>query len=149
MTSLGFNGPELLIYDYYDALINKVDIVVEEQLEHFENEEEEAQNEENLTQKALNSKIRDYLNDTRDLIIEEIKQSRSANLEYYRENKHLFTIDRNHIDENKIEALRAALFEKQYCFLVLEEFSFAGQTLIKPRPYVVNFYFNPKKIVLI
>ena len=147
MTTLGFNGPELLIYDYYDALINKVDIVVEEQLEQFENDE--AQNEENLTQKALNIKIRDFLNDTRDLVIEEIKQSRNANLEYYRENKQLFTIDRNHIDENKIEALRAALFEKRYCFLVLEECSFAGQTLIKPRPYVVNFYFNPKKIVLI
>ena len=147
MTTLGFNGPELLIYDYYDALINKVDIVVEEQLEQFENDE--AQNEENLTQRALNIKIRDFLNDTRDLVIEEIKQSRNANLEYYRDNKQLFTIDRNHIDENKIEALRAALFEKRYCFLVLEECSFAGQTLIKPRPYVVNFYFNPKKIVLI
>ena len=61
---------------------------------------------------------RDYLNMVRKKAIDEIRKVQEENLEYYRDNKERFKVDRENLDEEKIEELRSKLFANRFCFLV-------------------------------
>ena len=54
----------------------------------------------------------------REKAIDEIRKVQEENLEYYRDNKERFNVDRENLTEEKLEELRSNLFANRFCFLV-------------------------------
>ena len=64
------------------------------------------------------SQVEDYMNKMRQKAIDEIKKVQEENLKHYKANKEKFKVDRENLNEEKLEELKSQLFANRYCFLV-------------------------------
>ncbi len=155
-----FSSAPLLISDYYDRLINQVDLLTEQQLKRYDRDERTVKNDlEDASSTNAHVRISEYLSMRRARDLEEIRRVREATLEHYETHKATFdglvrAAQRG--DERAVEALKRALFAVKFCFLVREERSFDDDddddtgdrfTLEFNQPYVIDFYFNTRNVV--
>lgn len=127
-----------LIINYYDSVINTIDIYTEKLLESVDPndlvddvgmwdrickrnritdftkcfDQTEAKFTPGVT------KLDDYLHSVRQEIIDRVEQCQKDNLNYFRENRKQFEIDPKQLDAEKEHELKIQLFGKSFCFVV-------------------------------
>ena len=102
-------NPKLFIINYYDKLIQLVDINTELQLNRYKKTA--------IWNEQSNIKMSDHLNSMRETMIEELKRACDENM------KDLASHDLNINDESmsrkeKVEFWKSKIFSKKYCFLL-------------------------------
>ena len=106
-------NPKLFIINYYDKLIQLVDINTEQQLIRFKKTA--------IWNEQSNIKMSDHLNSMRETMIDELKRACDENM------KDLASHDLNINDESmsrkeKVEFWKSRIFSKKYCFLLKSKF---------------------------
>ena len=137
MSNVKILNPEFWIRDYYDFIINRIDIYIETEIE-----------------KELRSNIGatsrfDYLNSLRDDFLSEIKSAENENLIDFYNNESLIDslIKQYKNDEYElekcIEVIKEKVIFKKFCFLIKN----AEKNLLYL--VVTDIYFNEKDILYI
>ena len=106
-------NPKLFIINYYDKLIQLVDINTEQQLNRYKKTA--------MWNEQSNIKMSDHLNSMRETMIDELKRACDENM------KDLASHDLNINDESmprkeKVEFWKSRIFSKKYCFLLKSKF---------------------------
>ena len=112
--------PKLWIVDYYDSMINEIDVRCETIFsmvikQHLENEEDGRENE-----------IQTNLNGIRARFIQEITAVQESNLlqyeknsvEIYKKFEQISQIENDHVQSVMIDELKRTIFSRDYCFLI-------------------------------
>lgn len=156
-----FHNPKLLIVNYYDSLIQKIDIYIEQLLEKYDKNDLlpdpiyysvlknnlECKNNSNIEispdEIGKSVKIVDYLEVVRDKSIEEIKKAEQANLESYELNKERYKYDRKSLTHEDVEEMRRGLFGDKFCFVLeIEGSTEYNKPIINQCTVVTDFYFD-------
>ena len=153
------------IINYFDDLIKRVDIDIEECLENYEYDQEPALSEllcfeiknrtviseqkfnlnstcsnesdqevqyETVDQWSESTKVVDYLNQTRNRTIDELKKAQEETLEYYKLNSSLIKSN----EWNKMDQLRSELFKEKFYFQVV----YKPKNKYYSNPWIFNLY---------
>ena len=102
-------NPKLLISEYFDALINRVDIHIEEQLEEYSNQET-MEDPEDTNDEPKRVLVWDYLNETREKMIKKISEAQVDAL------KKLETI--RNVNHEKAEEIYEKVFADRFHFII-------------------------------
>ena len=158
-----FHNPKLLIVDYYDSLIQKIDIYIEQLLEKYDKNDLlpdpiyysysvlknnlDCNNNRNTEipsdEIGKGAKIVDYLEVVRDKSIEEIKKAQQANLQSYESNKERYKYDRKSLTHEDVEEMRRGLFGDKFCFVLeIEGSTEYNKPIINQCTVVTDFYFD-------
>ena len=145
--------PKIELINYFDELINRVDIEFEECLEKYsDNQLKElkrcfqVKNGE-FDEWPESTKVVDYLNQVRMRTIEELRKEQNEALEYYKLNSLVF---QNQLkDETKIEELKSQLFGEKFYFQVLYKPLHHESWIFNLFTICVDFYMSPNDIDLL
>lgn len=137
MSSIKILNPEFWIRDYYDYIINRIDIYIETEIEK-----------ELRSNIAASGRI-DYLNSLRDDFLREIKSAENENLiDYYKNESLIDSLIKQYKNdeyelEKCIEVIKEKFLFKKFCFLIKN----AEKNLLYL--VVTDIYFNEKDILYI
>ena len=153
------------IINYFDDLIKRVDIDIEECLENYEfdqeltlsellcfeiknrtviseqkfylnsscsNESNQEVQYETVDEWSESTKVVDYLNQTRNRTVEELKNEQEESLEYYKQNSSYFKSN----EWKKMDQLRSELFKENFYFQVV----YKPKNKYYSSPWVFNLY---------
>ena len=165
-------SPKIEIINYFDELINQVDIEVEEALRNFkenqvlgdlrcfimnekttihffnkfgssENDSDQYQTP-NLWTKS--TKVVDYLNQVRIKSIQELRKAQEEALDYYKLNSTRFNDFREIKRYQKEEELKSQLFSEMFCFQVRYDNNDCKFDIFT---FVTDFYMSPADITIL
>lgn len=134
--------PALLITNYYDSLINRVDIYTEKRINEYKEKKSQPINDSYQSTntygvKSFNNpyektedmfyfdkypliieQLESYLNEVRRKSIDAIRKVQAENLDFYNANKEKFKVDRQNLTYEKLKELESSLFANRFCFLL-------------------------------
>ena len=167
-------SPKIEIINYFDELINQVDIDIEKSLKtynenqilanlkRFEFEQRRNFEIENIKiivkiqrkneNQAFNlwsesTKVVDYLNQVRMRTIELLRKSQEETLEYYKLNSSRFnSLEEMFTEENKIEEFKRQIFAEKFYFQVSLTNECYEQCVFKLFTFVTDFYMSSSDI---
>lgn len=131
-----FKPSRILIIEYYDSLVNNIDIYTEKKLEICQSSHTNAEEQAKIHSKRYKKKEKrvfskasrlnfntEYLNKTRSDMINEIKTIQLVSLNFYKENKikiesRIKELNTDDTIQDKLDAIRTELFSNHFCFLL-------------------------------
>ena len=163
------NSPKKEIIDYFDSLINRFDIHIEECLEKYNQEQVLSElnrfengkrnvrgqmainlnriREENIKYETVDewpesTKVVDYLNQIRMRTIDELRKAQEETLDYYKQNSSQFKL-------NSMDEIRRELFKDKFHFQVLykpEDSQYTNSWVFNLFTFVTDFYLSSTDI---
>ena len=144
-------NPKLLVSEYFDALINRVDIHTEEQLEKYSNEDT-MENPDKTNDEQTSVIIWDYLNETREKMIKKISEAQVDAL------KRLEVIKNDIKMDETAEEVFEKVFANHFMFLIqinscresiLSEETIENQSVFKLLLIETYFFINESKMFIL
>lgn len=112
-----FVSPVLLVVEYFDALVRRIDIYTEHMLERFARSDLLV-----ASSASVETNVTDYLNGVRQRMLDEIRKEENATLERYESNRRHLVRSRSSqaIGQpgSSIEWYKKQLFERNHCVLL-------------------------------
>lgn len=108
------NNPKLFIVNYYDKLVQLIDINTEQQLNRYKKKA--------IWNEQTNVKMHDHLNSMRETMVEELNKACEENLNDLGSFGDLNINDESMSRKDKVEFWKSKMFSKNYCFLLKSKF---------------------------
>ena len=134
-------NPKLLISEYFDSLINRVDIHIEERLAKFSSQKT-MKDPHDTNDEPRTVLVWDHLNETREKMIKKISEAQLEAL------KKLEAIKNDIKPDDSAETIFEKVFADRFLFIIqIDDFSFYDAKIVKSpfKLYLVDSYFYLKE----